>query len=695
MDLSLSIASIKGVGEKTAQLFYQNGIFTIRDLLYYFPRDYENYQTASSISALRPGKVLVKGKFELRKTTPSKKRHLTITEGLISDQTGAIRVVWFNQPYRAKQFDKNKEYFFSGDYEFRYGRFQLTSPSAVLATDVMDQNSHFSPIYPAKKNLTPKLLKKIMNQLQPVLADIEDIFPSFYKQELTEFKNLPLSRGEAFLHIHFPNSKSDYNQARLYFTLEEMFVFILAAKLNKTATKKLNSFPIPLQLAKTKSIINSLPFKLTNSQKIATWEIIKDLNHSAPTNRLLQGDVGSGKTIVAALVSIQAVLSDFQVAVLAPTAILASQHAKSFDQILSPLGIKTALLVGATKQKELLKRNLANGEIDLLVGTHAILTDDTKFKKLGLVIIDEQHRLGVAQRQKLLTKSNNYLPHLLSMTATPIPRSLQLTLFGDLDISTLKELPSHKKPIVTRVLTTLQQKDLLYPAISQALKNQEQIYWVVRAIEDKNPSQSSTATKSTTTLNVVTQTKLLQKLFPTAKVSSLHGQLKVNQKEQIMQDFLDHKIDILVSTTVIEVGINVPNATIIAISEAEKYGLAQLHQLRGRVGRGEKPGACFLVTSSDTPVYSRRLKALEKSNDGFYLSEVDLKTRGPGEIYGNLQHGALDLRIADLSDFKTNSAASRLAEKTLKLILDSPHFLDSHPELKLALNKYQQLTTLN
>jgi ATP-dependent DNA helicase RecG len=428
--------------------------------------------------------------------------------------------------------------------------------------------------------------------------------------------------------------------------------------------------------------VSKLPFKLTNAQRKSAWEIFQDMEKDTPMNRLLQGDVGSGKTMVAAMAAFEAVSGGSQVALLAPTAILATQHYEGLRDLLKQFGIKTALLIGATKEKDTLKKNIINGEIDFVIGTHALLADDTEFKNLGLVIIDEQHRFGVEQRQKLMLKSPDGLaPHLLIMTATPIPRSLQLTVFGDLDVSILNELPKGRQPIETAILPEISMRDKLYPHMIQTVKAGQQIYWICKAIDD-NPKTETTSVKS--------RAEKLKKLFPDFRIEFLHGRMKPAEKDEIMERFASGKIDILVSTTVVEVGVNVPNATLMVIEDAENYGLAQLHQLRGRVGRGSVKSYCYLITNEDKGP-SRRLMELEKSTDGFYLAEVDLKLRGPGEIYGSLQHGALDLRIATLTDTKLIHKAQT---DVIDFLKNDGNML-KYEELRAGISKYQQLTTLN
>lgn len=678
MTLSDSVEHIKGVGPKTAASLEKAGLKTVKDLLYFLPRTYENFTETTQLSEIQPGKVVIKGKISDLTTKRTSRRNLTITEGVIRDTTDAIRVVWFNQPYRANQFDPTKDYYFSGTYDFNRGRYQLTSPKAQLASDVEKKPaSNFRPIYSSKGGLKSENFQKIFETLRPEFSFIPDLLPDA----------TPGARADALFKAHFAESEADVASARNYLAYEELFELILAAKLNKLENQKLQATQVPFSPEKIRALVRKLPFRLTNAQRKAAFEIFKDLEKPAPMNRLLQGDVGAGKTVVAALAAFAVASDKKQTALLAPTAILATQHAESLNRLLAPFGIKTALLTGATKHKPELKQRIKNGEVDLVIGTHALLTDDTEFKHLALCIIDEQHRFGVNQRQKLLTKtveSSGKAPHLLMMTATPIPRSLQLAVFGDLDVSILNELPAGRQPIKTTILSEVNLSDLLYPKIREFLAEHQQIYWICKAIDD-NPA---TETKS-----VKKQTEKLKTLFRTARVEFLHGRMKPEEKDSIMTAFSEGKIDILVSTTVVEVGVNVPNANLMVIEDAEGYGLAQLHQLRGRVGRGSHVAFCYLVTSAEEP--SRRLKELERSTDGFYLAEADLKLRGPGEIYGALQHGAMSLRFASLTDSRLISLASREAKKFATLFAKAPTTLDDFPELKSSIKKYQQLTTLN
>lgn len=697
MDLSQEVTAAKGIGEKTAKKLQKAGIFTLRDLLYLLPRGYENFQNSVKIADLHPGKVMVRGKISHIETKNTRRRNFTVTTATVSDDSGTVRIVWFNQAYRAKQFDEKREYYFTGNYELKNGRYQIISPSAVLAQDAEVGSSNLNPIYPSRNGITSIKFCQFFEGLKSQFFGIPDLLPNLEDAPIE-----PGLRADALYKIHFPDTTEEIETARKYLAYEELYELILAAQLMKTESKKLKSDSMPFVLENTKKLLKNLPFTLTAAQKRATWDILQDLEKETPMNRLLQGDVGSGKTVVAAISAFQAISSGFQVALLAPTSILAEQHAEGLDELLAPLGVRTALLVGATKHKDLVKKQIREGNVDLIIGTHALITDDTNFHHLGLCIIDEQHRFGVNQRQKLLTKTEHNVvkpadgkpraPHLLTMTATPIPRSLQLTAFGDLDVSIINQLPKGRQPIKTKIIKEIAQRAELYPKIISEIEAGHQVYWICRAIDD--PSSTSAASGATSeTISVKKQTKKLQNLFPKLKIEFLHGKMKAAEKDEIMAKFANKKIDILVSTTVVEVGVNVPNATLMVISDAENYGLAQLHQLRGRVGRGSAESFCYLISNSDTP--SRRLQAMEKSTDGFYLAEMDLKIRGPGEIYGSLQHGALDLHIASLTDTKTIAKASKAAKTAARYFSQNPENMLKYKELFSGISHYQQLTILN
>ncbi len=694
MYLDESVESLSGVGPKTAATLKKYGIKTVRDFVYNLPRDYENYNSPTSIAEMQPGKVVIRGKVSDLKTRQTRRRNLTITEGTVSDKSGSVSVVWFNQRYREHQFAPGVEYFFTGNFELRNGRYSLISPTTAETTYI-DPKNGLSPIYVAHGGLKSNDFRRLMVKSREIFASIPDMLPSVKHG----------TRAKALFYAHFPNSLKSIQGAHDYLAYEELFELILASQLNRRENDKLQATALPFKAEKIRELVASLPFTLTGAQRRAAWEIFQDMGRTVPMNRLLQGDVGSGKTMVAGMSAYEAFLGGAQVALLAPTAILASQHYEGLRRILEPLGMKIALLTGATKKKPELKSQIYKGEIDLVIGTHALLTDDTEFAQLGLVIIDEQHRFGVEQRQKLMLKSPAGLaPHLLAMTATPIPRSLQLTVFGDLDVSILDEMPAGRQPVATSILAEVETKDKLYPKMQEILQSApdakrhgakahgQQIYWICKAIDEVADSKTSSGADGgqAEITSVKKRCKRLQEVFPQARVEFLHGKMKPAEKDAVMEAFASGEIDILVSTTVVEVGVDVPNATLMVIENAESYGLAQLHQLRGRVGRGASAAYCYLLTSGALKP-SRRLLELARSNDGFHLAEVDLKLRGPGEIYGALQHGALDLRIASLSDTKLIARA----RKDVSAFLQKPENMVQYRELMGGITKYQQITTLN
>ena len=667
MDLASPVQEVKGIGPKTAEVLHKAGIFTLRDLVYHLPRDYEDFQQAQNISDLRPGKVTVKAKVEDIKLRRMR-RNLILVEATLRDKSGAIKAIWFNQPYRAKQFDSGKDYYFSGVMAFSYGHYQISNPSATLADDYDTKAStaKIQPIYPARGSVKSQDFKKFIKTIENNIALIPDMIPNFP------------GRADALFNVHFPESLASAKEGRDYLATEELFSLLLAARLNREENQKLRTQAIHGDMEQLKKFTEKLPFKLTNAQRRATWEIIQDMAQEIPMNRLLQGDVGSGKTMVAALSCFVAAKAGFQAAIMAPTEVLATQHAESLSKLFGH-HLNVALLAGSTKHKPELKKHIKNGDVDLVIGTHALITDDTEFQNLGLAIIDEQHRFGVMQRQKLLAKAHT-MPHLLSMTATPIPRSLQLTIFGDLSVSILDELPAGRQPITTKIVSP-NSTTQMWSAIEAELVKKHQVYYICKKIDEKGSSELSSVKK---------EAQKITHQFPQYNVAYLHGKMKPAEKDEIMTMFANGEIDILVSTTVVEVGVNVPNATVMVIADADQYGLSQLHQLRGRVGRGSDASYCYLINSnSDAP--TRRLREIEHSQDGFYLAEVDLKLRGPGELYGALQHGVLDLRIATITDTKL----VHKAENLVKQFRQKGYKMLEYKELSDSVRKYQRLTTLN
>ena len=677
MNLTTSLASIKGVGPKTVEQFSLSGLDTVKDLIYFLPKRHEDFSDVTPIAELSPGKRTIKARCETV-STRNVRRGMRVTTATLSDETGKVQAVWFNQAYRMAQLkDSTQELFFSGEFEFNYNKYQLTNPSAEKVSDAPINTDRLLPVYPAIKGLKSQLVRKILSELRPLITMLPDTLPP----EIIR-KHKLISLSDAILGMHFPTSTEDIANARERLAFEELFELLLASRLNKQANAALEGWPIPFEQPIVRDFVSSLPFELTPGQRQAAWDVLQDMERPVPMNRLLQGDVGAGKTVVAALAARQAVSAGMQVALLAPTAILAAQHARTIERLLSPYGINVTFLAGSVKSKQRgpLLNALKSGDAEVIVGTHALLEPTVQFSKLGLVIIDEQHRFGVNQRQKLLEKSKR-MPHLLAMTATPIPRSLALTVYGELDVSVIRHKPSDRVPIITKIWSPVSRKQL-YADIDAQLADGRQAYVICRLIDD-NPANEAKSVEAE-------YKKLMNSVFGHRRMGLLHGRMKADDKEAVMERFLEREIDILVSTTVVEVGVDVPNATAMLVEDADRYGLSQLHQLRGRVGRSSHQSYCYLLTS-DTKKPSERLKEVERSNDGFYLAEVDLKLRGPGEIYGRAQHGALNLQVASLADTVLIAQAQKAAEEFVASGAD----LLQYKQLSTNVERYQRLTTLN
>lgn len=680
MRLTTPLEQIKGVGPKTAQALAVAGLTTVSDALNFLPRAYDDYSTAVNIADLQPGKVTVKARCE-SVSTRIVRRGLRITTAVLADKSGKVKAVWFNQPYRETQLKSDAEFIFSGQFGMQYNRYQINNPSVELAKEIAktaaENNSGIQPVYKSIKNLRPKTVQDLMKNIRPIM----DFLPETLPENIIRRQKL-VSRSEAVKFLHAPKTHEEISRGRERLAFEELFEMILAAQFNKQEQTRLTGWKISFNKSVVKSFVDQLPFPLTNAQRRAAWQILQDLESDHPMNRLLQGDVGSGKTVVAGLVAAEVAKAGFQTAIMAPTEILAQQHAKTLDELLSPFGVSVALLTGHVKgaARSQLLDNLASGNIDVVVGTHALIQEKVAYHKLGFAVIDEQHRFGVKQRQALLEKSD-FMPHLLSMTATPIPRSLALTLYGELDISILDELPSGRQPIQTKIWSPASAPKL-YESIENELAKGRQAYVICPSIDD-NPDNDKKSVEAE-------YNKLSKTVFSHRRVGLLHGKLPAEEKAEVMQKFADGELDMLVSTTVVEVGVNVPNATVMLIENADNFGLSQLHQLRGRVGRGKHQSFCHLMMSGhDKP--SQRLREIEKSQDGFYLAEVDLKLRGPGEIYGKMQHGDLNLKIASLADTALIARAQTEAERFVKEGQD----LLQYNHLARAVSRYQRLTVLN
>jgi ATP-dependent DNA helicase RecG len=680
MDINSSLINISGVGPNMYAKFQAMGINTVQDLLTNYPRKYQDYSVIEKIVDLQPGLVTIKGKID-SVVSRYARAGLHITEAVVSDNSSKLSLVWFNQPYRANSIKRGSEYFISGDFGLHRQRMSIINPNIELVSSFPVNTARILPIYRETKGLTSVQIRKILKTSLIYLKAVEESLPDWM---IEEFNLLPLARAIEI--VHFPQNNKELSRARDRIGFEELFDLSLAAGLNREQLGQYKALPINFDQALTQTLVKKLPFELTDEQRMAIWQIIKDIEKDKPMNRLLEGDVGTGKTVVSTVAAAIAVKAGFQVALLAPTELLAKQHYATIYKIFKSIGMeaRVGLLTGSMKpsaQKEI-KQKIEDGENDFIIGTHSIISDGIKLDRLGLIIIDEQHRFGVKQRQKLLNKTD-HMPHLLSMTATPIPRSLQLTLFGDLDVSIIKAKPYSKLPILTKIIS-LNQRTEVYKELITQLQAGAQIFVVCPIIQDSRVSAVRSVEKVYDELSKTT--------FQDYKVGCLHGRLSTDEAEDIMKKFVDNKINVLVATTIIEVGIDVPNATAIVIESPDRFGLAQIHQLRGRVGRDQKQGYCYLMLNeSKTP--SKRLVALERIYDGFELADLDLEIRGPGVIYGTMQHGKIgfDLQIATLTDvplmLQARKAADMFIRKHEKLL--------QYVQLNERVKRLRSITTLN
>jgi len=677
--LETPIENLTRVGKTTAGRLRRLGLNTVNDLLYYFPFRYEDYSQVVAIKDLLPNQtVTIKGKIVLIENRRSHRKRMTITEALIEDNTGSIKVVWFNQPFLVKNLKPGDEIFIAGTTEINNLSLQFTSPTYEKITGGDSINTaKIVPVYPLTSNLTQKQLRFLIK----VALESVNLIKEWQPLEIIKKNNL-VNLNFALAQIHFPKDFKALDQARLRLKFDELFLIALQTQLLRKFLTQNPAPSIKFQEEKIKNFVSSLPYQLTADQKKAAWQILLDLEKAKPMNRLLEGDVGSGKTVVAALAILNTVLNGYQAVFMAPTEILAKQHYNSLIKFYRNFDLKIALLTHSEKivnvEENLAKKDvlskIKSGEINLIIGTHALIQDDVAYKKIGLIIVDEQHRFGVEQRKKLKDKNKNKkLPHFLSMTATPIPRSLALILYGDLDLSIIKEMPKGRKKIITKLVAEQNRQDA-YQFIREEIKKGRQVFVICPLIDPSDKLGVKSVTEEFKKLDKV--------VFPDLRIGLLHGKLKAAEKEDIMNDFKANKIKILVSTSVIEVGIDIPNATIMMIEGADRFGLAQLHQFRGRVGRGEHQSYCFLFTENGSPKTQERLSALVKSNDGFALAEYDLQFRGPGEVYGTRQSGMPDLQMATLNDLELINLTKKEAQEFME-----KNNLDEFP---LLLNKLEQ-----
>ncbi len=652
VDLYKDVKYIKGVGPNRVKLLNKIGIFTLKDLITYYPRTYEDRSKPKNLYECQDGEEVFVRAIACSRLSDIRLRGRTMQKLLIRDETATAEAMWFNQSYLKSKFEQGKEYGFYGRVSKKYGKIELMSPQFDEGNRTKN-TGRIIPIYPLTYNLSQNNLRKIMeNGIKEVYGNLEETLPNYI---LDEYKLEKINK--AVKDIHFPESFNDFNIARTRLVFEELLSVQLALLELKNRYMNEEKGIIFDKNVKISDVINSLPFKLTGAQRRVLEEIEGDMESDKTMNRLLQGDVGSGKTVVAMCSAYKAVKSGYQAAIMAPTAILANQHLENFKNILEKFDIKMELLIsGITKKKkEDILQRLENGEIDIIIGTHALIEDNVKFKNLGLVVTDEQHRFGVKQRSKIASKGNN--PDVLVMTATPIPRTLALILYGDLDISIIDELPPNRKKIETFAVNK-NMTDRVNAFIKKQIDEGRQAYIVCPLVEENEEMDLKSVEKLYETYKT--------EVFPEYKVEYIHGKLKQKEKDEIMDRFKKGEIDILISTTVIEVGVDVPNSNIMVIENAERFGLAQLHQLRGRVGRGEYKSYCILKYEGKGETVRKRMKVMCDTNDGFIISEKDLELRGSGDFFGTMQHGLPEFKIANLfEDMKILKVAQEAAIKIL------------------------------
>jgi ATP-dependent DNA helicase RecG len=701
MNPNLPVSALAGVGKKTVQLLSRLKINTVADLIYYFPFRYEDYRRIVPIDQVVIGEqITVKGKIEIIANKRSFKKRKTITECLLRDDTGTMRVVWFNQPFLTSTLHAGDVVYISGKVSSDMLGVNFVSP--VYEKETSREAVHTArlvPVYALTAGLTQKQIRLLLSQVITKAAEVPDWLPEELRQKI-ELIPLP----QALHDIHFPENDTQIKLSTDRLKFDELCMVQMHAVSARIDKAKTNAPTLIFQEEKIRNFVQSLKFQLTNSQKKSAWEILQDISKPIAMNRLLSGDVGSGKTVVAAMASYSVFLNQAQVAIMVPTEILAHQHFESLSQLLIPYGVRVGLFTrnqrvvadetriinnesgimesDVSDEQKLSKtkilESIKNQEVDVIVGTQAFLSEKVEFKNLGLVVVDEQHRFGVEQRR--IIKEKGLGAHFLSMTATPIPRSLALMIYGDLDVSIINELPPGRKPVLTRLVEP-HKRDKAYQFIDEQIKLGRQVFVVCPLIENNPDAQNTEKNKNITpTLFSLVEKKtvmdefkkLAEKIFPHRRVGFLHGKLKPNEKEETMSKFGAHELDILVSTSVIEVGVNIPNASIMMIEGADRFGLAQLHQFRGRVGRSTHQSYCLLFTDSATMKTQERLHFFEHCHDGFKLAEKDLEIRGPGEVYGTEQSGMMQLKLAKLTDQSLIKKAQEVAQEVVPHMHDFP-----------------------
>lgn len=689
MTFDTPLSHILTIKKPTLAKLERLGISTVRDMLYHFPHRYEDYSAILAIDALASEeKCTIEGTITDITAGRTWKKKMLLTEATLTDNTGQIRLVWFNQRFVSQSLETGMTIRVSGKVSHDREGLLMQNPAFERSSRDATHTGRLVPVYPETAGLTSRFFRWQLTGIFQKLSDFPDPIPA----DILERLHLP-SLKQALFYIHFPADATHELLARKRFAFDEMLSVQLKALQVKALFETAKAQPLPFDETVVKKFVNSLPFTLTNAQRKAGYEILRDMERPQPMNRLLNGDVGSGKTIVAGLASFVTAENGCQTAILAPTEVLARQHFESFSTLFQNTGHGVALftssyriLDGQSTTRPTLLKAIRAGIPKIIIGTHALLQQDVSFEKLALIVVDEQHRFGVSQRARLqelsfesIDGSQELVPHFLSMTATPIPRTMTLAFFGNLDLSLLDELPKNRKPIITKIGSTERDRQKIYEFIRSEITKGRQVFVIFPLVEE---SLAITDVKAA----VVEHRRLTETVFPHLSIGLLHGRLKAKEKESVMRDFKEKKYDILVATAVVEVGIDVPNASIIMIEEAERFGLAQLHQFRGRVGRGEHQSYCFLLPGKSSGEYNERLKVLEKSGSGFDIAEADLALRGPGAFFGSRQSGLPDIAMENL----TNMKLITIARDEAKRILATDPLLKKHPLLQKALRIFEE-----
>ncbi len=693
--LETPLTDLGAVSPNYSKLLKKQNLETVQDLLWYFPNRYDDFSKIVPVSEEYLGETItVSGTVQKTKINRIWKRKMTIIEAsLETSDSVMLKAIWFNQPFILSTVQEGKTIRLSGKLEKKGRTFQMVGPAFERSARATTHTARLVPIYKETKGLTSKWLRWQISNFLSLTQEIPDIVPQEIYQKFHLF-----SLGKAIRELHFPSSTDHLLIAQKTLAFQEMFLLQVKALQIKNLWQEKKSVAIEIKEKEIQEFIQSLPFALTTAQKKSIQEIFSDLKKKIPMNRLLNGDVGSGKTVVAGASAFPVLKNDLQVALMAPTEVLARQHFESFCRLFKNYDFSIALFSGSYKitnqkndtlksyqKREDLLKKIKTGEIKFVIGTHALIQKDVHFKNLALVIIDEQHRFGVAQRATLQKETlemddgnKKSVPHLLTMTATPIPRSLSIAYFGSLDISVLDEMPKNRKPVETKIISS-HQRNQVYAFGRKEIAEGRQAFIILPLVED---SQSLANTKSVK----AEHQRLAKEIFPELKLGLLHGQMKPDEKEKTMQKFKNNQTQILVSTSVVEVGVDIPNASIMIIENAERFGLSQLHQFRGRVGRGEFKSHCFLFSDSESATVCQRLKILEKNADGFKIAEKDLELRGPGQFFGTIQSGLPDVSMQNI----TNLKLVKLAREEAEIILKEDSELKKFPAIKKALKKFEE-----